>query len=52
MGEEIKEIKMSPETTVVCRIREGVSTVPCDYYRGGKFVETKEIPRDKLKELF
>jgi len=46
-----KEVKKVGEMTIVCKIREGSEMVECDIYKGGEYVESKRIPRSKLKEI-
>lgn len=51
MEEEIIERKLEA-LTIVCRVGVESSTVPCDYYTDtGKYLGTKEIPREELKEV-
>jgi len=40
------------EKIAVCRIEKNSSSVKCDIYVGGEFVETKRVPKDRVKDIF
>jgi len=51
--EERKEIRERlPKLTVICRPTEdGSDFYRCDVYKDNQFVETKILPKDKVKDL-
>jgi len=40
------------EKIAVCRIEKNNNLVKCDIYVGGEFIETKRVPRDRVRDIF
>lgn len=40
------------EKIAVCRVEKTNNLVKCDIYVGGEFIETKTIPKEKVRDIF
>jgi hypothetical protein len=40
------------EKIAVCRVEKNSNSVKCDIYVGGEFVETKTVPKERVRDIF
>jgi hypothetical protein len=40
------------EKIAVCRVEKNNNSVRCDIYVGGEFIETKTVPKEKVRDIF